>query len=69
MIGITDSTTAVPSNIQRYLHLVVRLFIASSGGYDPLVREWPSSNLQSLEGDISEIRNFEAAKLAVRQRD
>ena len=61
-----DQLPATPFSIKRYLHLAVRLFIASSGGYDPLARKWDTSDSQSSE-EVAEIRNYEAAKLSVRQ--
>jgi hypothetical protein len=42
---------------------------ATSGEYDPLIREWDISNPELSEEAIVEIRNYEAAKLSVRQTD
>jgi hypothetical protein len=62
---LVDHLPATPSSINRYLHLAVRLFIASSGGYDPLTRERDPSS------PILEVRknNYDAAKISVRQKD
>ncbi|KAF2806452.1 uncharacterized protein BDZ99DRAFT_95242 [Mytilinidion resinicola] len=55
-------------NIQRsisatqYLHIAVRLFIARSGLYDPLV---PGSLDESLGADETTIHNYQAAQVAV----
>ncbi|TGO69073.1 hypothetical protein BELL_0792g00050 [Botrytis elliptica] len=38
---IGDGGAEIPSNINQYLHLAVRLFIATSGAHDPLARSIP----------------------------
>jgi hypothetical protein len=69
LVRLVNHLPATPPSIKHYLHLAVRLFIASSGGYDPIAREWSTSDPQSSEEEIPEIRSYEAAKLAVRQKD
>lgn len=59
---MVDQLPAMPSSIKQYLHLAVRLFIASSGGYDLLTRNWDAPSLQSSEPETAEFLNFEAAK-------
>jgi hypothetical protein len=69
LIRLLDNVSPTPISIKRYLHLAVRLFIASSGGHDPLSRKWDGPGPQASEEEISEAENFERAKLAVRQKD
>jgi hypothetical protein len=58
-----------PSNelaTRQYLHLAIRLFAASSGSYDPLMRDYASPNLTKDE-ESSTLSDFCAAKAAVQQ--
>jgi len=50
----------------RYLHLALRLFIASSGNYDPLMRDYTSSG-KGKETSLSYISDLEEAKTAMEQ--
>jgi hypothetical protein len=49
---------------KQYLHLVIRLFGASSGTYDPLIRNHDTS---SKEQDNSIAEDFKAAQLSLHQ--
>jgi hypothetical protein len=51
---------------KQYLHLPVRLFIASSGPYDPLITRVSSSS-SSAERDGPSVLDCEAACIAVNQ--
>lgn len=51
---------------RQYLHLAIRLFAASSGSYDPLMRDYASPNLTKDE-ESSAVSDFCAAKVAVQQ--
>jgi hypothetical protein len=51
---------------EHHLHLAIRLFIASSGGYDPLIRDYASSS-KGKEAESSYITDLEEAKTAVEQ--
>ncbi|KUJ15354.1 uncharacterized protein LY89DRAFT_735476 [Mollisia scopiformis] len=51
---------------KQYLHLAVRLFSASSGSYDPLIRDYAAPYLLEDE-DASTVANFRTAQLAVQQ--
>lgn len=62
-----DSQLCPSRSIQSYLHLAVRLFIASSGNYDPLRTSLNGSESQNLVNEGSEVDNFEMAKLSVQQ--
>ncbi|QSZ36578.1 hypothetical protein DSL72_006458 [Monilinia vaccinii-corymbosi] len=54
----------------QYLHIAVRLFTASSGNHDPLIRDWSSeSALASLEDGAPRIEDYQDAQLAVKQAD
>jgi hypothetical protein len=37
---------------KRYLHLAVKLFLASSGGYDPIVLDYSGVSVQTTETDF-----------------
>jgi hypothetical protein len=50
----------------QYLHLAIRLFIASSGDYDPLMRDYVTLS-KGKEADSSHISDLEEAKIAVEQ--
>jgi hypothetical protein len=50
----------------QYLHLPIRLFIASSGDYDPLMRDYVTLS-KGKEADSSYISDLEEAKTAVEQ--
>jgi hypothetical protein len=50
----------------QYLHLAIRLFIASSGDYDPLTRDYVTPS-KGKEADSSYISDLEEAKSAVEQ--
>ena len=52
--------------IQQYMHLGVRLFIASSGIHDPLMRDY-SSLPTSSGAEEKANRNYQAAQEATRQ--
>ncbi|TGO49828.1 hypothetical protein BCON_0199g00200 [Botryotinia convoluta] len=49
---VGDGGAEIPLSINQYLHLAVRLFIATSGAHDPLVRSIPvqGSRLKALAG-------------------
>lgn len=64
---LDDLLPASTPSIKQYLQLAVRLFIASSGDYDPLMLKWRASDCLPQRRGISEIENYEAAKLSVRQ--
>ncbi len=49
---------------KQYLHLVIRLFGASSGTYDPLIRDYI---ICSKESDSSIVEDFKAAQLSLHQ--
>jgi hypothetical protein len=58
-----------PSNelaTRQYLHLAIRLFAASSGSYDPLMRDYASPNL-TKDKESSTLLDFCATKAAVQQ--
>ena len=59
-------TLAYPMPRKQYLHLAIRLFIASSGDYDPLMRDYASSS-KGKETDSSCVADLEEAKTAVEQ--
>ncbi|KAE9367528.1 hypothetical protein N431DRAFT_69367 [Stipitochalara longipes BDJ] len=50
----------------QYLHLAIRLFIASYGDYDPLIRDYVTLS-KGKEADSSYISDLEEAKTAVEQ--
>ena len=61
--GLSDESGG--SDIQaptRYLHLVVKLFLASSAGYDPIVSDYSGNLIESKEFD-----HFKIAQVAVGQ--
>ncbi|KAH8789646.1 hypothetical protein BGZ57DRAFT_786541, partial [Hyaloscypha finlandica] len=50
--------------VKEYLHLAVRLFISTSGSYDPLTQSFEDDgSLQS--GDLSKLEDYEAARVAL----
>lgn len=49
----------------QYLYLVVRLIIARSGSYDPLLKDWQSSVLESPKKDWRIVEHFQNAQVAV----
>ncbi|KAF8863955.1 hypothetical protein BDZ45DRAFT_72958 [Acephala macrosclerotiorum] len=58
-----------PSNdpaARQYLYLATRLFAASSGTYDPLIRDYASPDL-SKDQEVSYVSSFRTAQLAVGQ--
>jgi hypothetical protein len=55
---------------KRYLHVVLRLFLASSGGYDPIVSERPQESAQlTATEDNCHIDHIKLAQAAVEHHD
>lgn len=51
---------------KQYLHLPVRLFIASSGVYDPLAEDWSQMRtLSNLDSGNRDPKDYQEAQLAV----
>ncbi|KAE8445806.1 hypothetical protein EG329_012864 [Mollisiaceae sp. DMI_Dod_QoI] len=48
----------------HHLHLAVRLFIASSGSYDPLMQDYSVESEPQSEQEAIDIRDFELAQYA-----
>jgi hypothetical protein len=69
LLKLVDYLLDPPSSIKQCLHLAVRLFIASSDGYDPLAREWDTSNPLLSQEEIEQIKTYEAAKVSVQEKD
>lgn len=64
LLSLVNSFQLSPlSNIKQYLHLAIRLFIASSRKHDPLVHDWSGSDSIPLET----IQDYETVKFSVRQ--
>lgn len=70
LLQLVDHLSTTSSSIKRFLHLAVRLFAASSGDYDPLVREWNFPKVGMTQKEIKQSEsNNDAVRLAVKQKD
>ena len=58
--------TSNPANLGAtlHLHLAVRLFIASSGSYDPLIRNYSINPEPQVEEEVVSMKDFELAQYA-----
>ncbi|KAH8756869.1 hypothetical protein BGZ57DRAFT_802906 [Hyaloscypha finlandica] len=61
-----SNTTNGKSSTDQYLHLAIRLFVASSGDYDPLMRDYVTP-ANDKDVDSSFIQDLQEAKRAVKQ--
>jgi len=58
------------SAVQQYLIIAVRLFVAITGSYDPLVKDYSAIGVTSIlktVGEKASDENFKAAQIAVKQ--
>jgi hypothetical protein len=69
LMNIFQSFRRNPGEVRQYLHLAVRLFIATSSSYDPLIQNISSDQaLSSTDSDKAILNNrCKVAQIAVRQ--
>jgi hypothetical protein len=73
LMELTDETSWQPqaSAARQYLHLAVRLFVATSGTYDPLTKKYSPDDTDSLlrkKGDKkASDQDFKVAQITVKQ--
>jgi len=64
LIGNAEPTTQPTLGATLHLHLAVRLFIASSGSYDPLIRNYSIDPEPQVEEEVVSMKDFELAQYA-----
>lgn len=65
LIGITSEPATQPTlGATQHLHLAVRLFIATSGSYDPLMLDYAKESDHQSEEEADRIRDYELAQYA-----
>lgn len=70
LILLEDYLGLEPRQRARYLHIAIRLFIASSGKYDPLIQDWSSqSETPSSEEERARAADYELAQSSVQQAE
>jgi hypothetical protein len=64
--NVSYSLNSVPA--KQYLHIALRLFLASSGTYDPLVSSYTTDDTKLLDPeDAKRAEQYKAAQTAVQQ--
>jgi hypothetical protein len=64
LIGDAGPATQPTLGATLHLHLAVRLFIASSGSHDPLMRNYSIDSEPQSEGEAIRIKDYEQAQYA-----
>ena len=62
----TDTSDEATCNFKQYLHLALRLFIAASSAYDPLLPDY-FTNLTEPSENVDVLKTYKTAQEAVRR--